>query len=84
MLNYTDNLECISARAIGIKNIDINHDLQDQPLPLDLFTTNDLLPKDAEHLRKAKCPVLRNKIVAIVDRKIIWQANNKKDIFLLW
>jgi len=76
------DLESLQVRTLGLKNVDVVKDLQDVLLPMELFVTPNILPKDMERICKAKCPILSKKIVAVVDRKIIRQAS-RKEVFLL-
>ena len=76
--HLTGELECISVRTIGVKNID----LQEIDLPVELFETDKTYTKNVDRICKRLCPKLTNKIIAVVDRKIIRQSN-RKQVFLL-
>lgn len=76
------DLECLVVRTIGIKNVDVPQELAGVSLPLELFTGEVKLPKEIEKLCKAKCPKLCNKIVVVMDRRIIRQTS-RTETFLL-
>lgn len=77
------DLEVISVRTIGLKNIDVKRDLKGVALPLELFTGNAMLPKELERICKTKCPILTNKVIVQMDRRIIRQSSSHEGIFLL-
>jgi hypothetical protein len=77
------DLEVIQVRTIGLKNVDVKRDLRGVELPLELFTGNAMLPKELERICKTKCPILTNKIVVVMDRRIIRQSSSHEGIFLL-
>ena len=78
------DLEVITVRTIGIKNVDVKRDLRGVDFPLELFTGNvPLLPKKLERICKTKCPILKNKIIVVMDRRIIRQSSSHEGIFLL-
>jgi hypothetical protein len=77
------DLEVIQVRTIGLKNVDVKRDLKGVELPLELFTGNAMLPKELERICKTKCPILTNKIVVVMDRRIIRQSSSQEGIFLL-
>ena len=80
------DLEVVSVRTLGVKNMDVKHDLSDVELPLELFQmTGDnkgMKSREIQQLCKAKCPQLHNKIVVQVDRRILRQSN-RHETFLL-
>lgn len=80
--NLPGDLECISVRTIGIKNIDVANDLADENIPMELLTSDKTYTKEVERICKTLCPKLSNKIIAVVDRKIIRQSN-RREVFLL-
>jgi hypothetical protein len=78
------DLEVISVRTIGLKNVDVKRDLRGVELPYELFTGNvPMLPKELERICKTKCPILKNKIIVVMDRRIIRQSSSHEGIFLL-
>ena len=80
--NLPGDLECISVRTIGVKNIDVANDLADENIPMELLTSDKTYTKEVERICKTLCPKLSNKIIAVVDRKIIRQSN-RREVFLL-
>jgi hypothetical protein len=80
------DLQAVTVRTLGIKNLDVKKDLAGVGLPLDLFQMNPsgkrVMPKDVERIVKTLCPQLQNKIVVQVDRRILRQAR-KQEVFLL-
>ena len=77
------DLEVINVRTIGLKNVNVKRDLEGVEFPLELFTGDIMLPKELERVCKTLCPVLSNKIVVIMDRRIIRQSSDHEGIFLL-
>lgn len=80
--NLPGDLECVTVRTIGVKNIDVAHDLVNEQIPMILLESDKTYTKDVERLCKTLCPKLSNKIIAVVDRKIIRQSN-RREVFLL-
>jgi hypothetical protein len=80
------DLEFLEVITIGIKNMDVQHDLEGIQIPIELFVGYEgaeaLLPKTIERICKEKCPILSKKIVAHIKRKIVRQAP-RKEVFLL-
>ena len=74
------DLEVLTVRTLGIKNLDVQRDLEGIGIPLDLFES--ATPKQVEEICKKQCPVLKNKIVVQVERKILRQAC-REAVFLL-
>lgn len=77
------DLEIINVRTIGLKNINVKRDLDGVEFPLELFTGDVMLPKELERVCKTLCPILTNKIVVVMDRRIIRQSSSREGIFLL-
>lgn len=77
------NLEIINVRTIGLKNINVKRDLEGVEFPVALFTGDVMLPKELERLCKKLCPILTNKIIVIMDRRIVRQSSSHEGIFLL-
>jgi acyl dehydratase len=75
------DLELVTVTTIGVKNINVQHDLADTPIPLELFTPG-IFSKHMEQICKESCLELSNKIVVQVTRKILRQANHRQ-VFLL-
>ncbi|MEM6722482.1 MAG: aldolase/citrate lyase family protein [Bacteroidota bacterium] len=78
--------EELTIRTFGIKNIDIENDLEDVSIPLDLLldptemingkeVTKPVKPRDIERICKAYCPVLFHKICLRVTWKM-WRKIN--------
>lgn len=76
--NLPGELEKLSVRTIGVKNID----LEGIDFPLELLLTDKTYTKNIDRICKSLCPKLTNKIIAVVDRKIIRQSN-RREVFLL-
>ena len=79
------DLQVVTVRTLGIKNMDVKRDLEGVRLPLELFQIDfnkRVKPKDMERICKTKCPQLQNKIVVQVDRRILRQARHQ-EVFLL-
>jgi hypothetical protein len=80
------DLQVVTVRTLGIKNMDVQKDLQGVDLPLELFEMGDhpngIKAKEIQQLCKTRCPQLHNKIVVQVDRRIIRQARHHQ-VFLL-
>ncbi len=80
------DLQVVTVRTLGIKNMDVQKDLQGVDLPLELFEMrnhpNGIKAKEIQQLCKTRCPQLHNKIVVQVDGRIIQQARHHQ-IFLL-
>jgi hypothetical protein len=77
------DLQVVTVRTLGIKNMDVKKDLDRVDLPLELFQMNtSFKAKDIQQLCKTKCPSLHNKIVVQVDRRILRQASHQ-EVFLL-
>lgn len=82
--NVPGDLERVKLRTIGIKNMDIVNDLQDTPLPMELFAGDGpLLPKELELICKIKCPKLSKKVVVQMDRCVYRQSSRPSNMFLL-
>lgn len=80
--NLPGDLESVTVRTIGVKNMDVMNDLQDVSIPMELLLTEKTYTKSVDGICKTLCPKLYNKIVAVVDRKIIRQSN-RREVFLL-
>jgi len=77
------DLKRVRLRTIGIKNLDIVNELQDIPLPIELFSGDTpLLPKELELICKIKCPKLSKKVVVQMDR-IVYRRSFRPNMFLL-
>jgi hypothetical protein len=76
------DLESLVVRTFGIKNLDVVKELDNVPLPLELFEGEPRKPKEIEKICKQRCPKLSNKIVVVTDRQILRQAS-RREIFLL-
>jgi hypothetical protein len=77
------DLEIVNVRTIGLKNINVKRDLDGVEFPLELFRGDVMLPKELERVCKTLCPILTNKIVVIMDRRIVRQSSSREGIFLL-
>jgi hypothetical protein len=77
--NLPGELENISVRTIGVKNMDLDSSIG---IPMELLTTEKTYTKNIDAICKLLVPKLTNKIIAVVDRKIIRQSN-RREVFLL-
>lgn len=80
--NLPGDLESATVRTIGVKNMDVMNDLNDVSIPMELLLTDKTYTTSVDRICKSLCPKLCNRIVAIVDRKIMRQSN-KREVFLL-
>ena len=74
------DLEVLTVRTLGIKNLNVKRDLEGVGLPIELFHPST--PKEIEVICKQMCPILQNKIVVQVERKILRQSCHE-EVFLL-
>ena len=74
------DLEMLTVRTLGIKNLNVQRDLEGVGIPLELFQS--ATPKQIEDICKKHCPILMHKIVVQVERKILRQAC-RESVFLL-
>jgi hypothetical protein len=80
--HISGDIECITVRTIGLKNIDCGRDLEGRELPKDIFIGDIPRPAELEKILKNKFPELCGNIICIADRKIYRQAP-KQTPFLL-
>ena len=80
--NLPGDLESVTVRTIGVKNMDVVQDLEGVMIPMELLLTGKTYTKAVEQICKSLCPKLSNRVIAVVDRKIIRQSN-KREVFLL-
>lgn len=78
--NLPGDLECITVRTIGVKNMDVINDMHGVSIPMELLLTEKTYTKSVDNICKSS--KLYNRIVAVVDRKIIRQSN-RREVFLL-
>lgn len=78
--NIPGELEVLTVRTLGIKNLNVKSDLEGVGIPLELFQSAS--PKEIEAICKQHCPLLMNKIVVQVHRKILRQSCHE-EVFLL-
>ncbi|KAG7370160.1 hypothetical protein IV203_027906 [Nitzschia inconspicua] len=81
------DLEICTVRTLGIKNLDVMRDLRGVDIPLELLKIyphghRNIKPKDIQRICKSYCPLLYNKIVVQMDRRILRQARHQ-EVFLL-
>ena len=74
------DLEVLTVCTLGLKNLDVQRELEGVEIPLELFQS--ATPKRIEEICKIQCPALQNKIVVQVERKILRQAC-REAVFLL-
>ncbi len=71
--HISGDIECVTLRTVGIKNVDIVNDLKNMPLPTEMFTKyplNARWERSLESILSDKCPILSKNIVCIADRKL--------------
>lgn len=84
----TGELEIATVRTLGIKNMDVSRDLRGVDIPLGLLRMGGgasaaaVRARDVQRLCKASCPQLHDKIVLVMDRRILRQAR-RHEVFLL-
>ncbi len=82
------DLQMVTVRTFGIKNMDVVKDLDRVDLPLELFEQGSgiqgrgIKAKAIQQICKSKCPQLYNRIVVQMDRRILRQAPHH-EVFLL-
>lgn len=80
------DLEICTVRTLGIKNMDVMRDLKGVDIPLELLQMyphgRAIKTKDIQRICKSHCPQLHNKIVVLMDRRILRQARHE-EVFLL-
>lgn len=77
------DLQVVTIRTLGIKNLNVQTDLAGINMPLELFEMGKTFKaKEIQQLCKTMCPQLHNKIVVQVDRRILRQSR-RHDVFLL-
>jgi len=74
--HVSGEVEALSVRTIGVKNLDLQRVLANQPLPQELFSADhaSLRPQRVEDILKVSRPELSKLIVCIADRKIYRMA----------
>jgi len=74
--HVSGEVEALSVRTIGVKNLDLPRVLLNQPLPHELFSLDhaQLRPHKVEEIVKAGRPELQKNIVCITDRRIFRMA----------
>ena len=65
-----DNLEVLTIKTLGIRNVDIANELNDCDWPLDLFAQEDLRPAKMEKLLREEMPELFHKVCI----QILWKV----------
>lgn len=79
--NLPGDLELVTVTTLGIKNLNVKRDLATTGIPKALFEPG-IFAKEIEQICKESCPVLSNKIVVQVERKILRQTSHR-EVFLL-
>jgi acyl dehydratase len=79
--NLPGDLEMVTVTTLGIKNLNVKRDLAGVGIPKALFEPG-IFSKEIEQICKESCPVLLNKIVVQVERRILRQASHR-EVFLL-
>lgn len=60
----SDQIECLTLRTFGLKNLDPERDLSAVPIPNEILQSPRIKPQDIEKLCKAFCPQLQGRICA--------------------
>jgi acyl dehydratase len=79
--NLPGDLELVTVTTLGIKNLNVQRDLLNIGIPKRLFEPG-LYSKEIELICKEMCPILSEKIIVQVERRILRQATHK-EVFLL-
>lgn len=79
--NLPGDMELVTVTTLGVKNLNVQRDLQNVDIPAELFQSG-LFTKEVEKICKESCPVLSGKIVVAVERKMLRQTR-KQEVFLL-
>ena len=69
-----EGFEEVRITTLGVKNIDVALDLKSVPIPVQLFTDKKMRPTQVEAFLEKECPILKDKIVVEVHRKIVRQS----------
>lgn len=74
--HVSGEVEALSVRTIGVKNLDLQRVLANQPLPQELFSAehSTLRPQRIEEILKMSRPELSKLIVCVADRKLYRMA----------
>jgi hypothetical protein len=75
------DLEVVTVTTLGIKGLNVKRDLDGAGIPAALFAP-EMYTKEIEQICKESCPILSNKIVVQVVRKILRQTSHRQ-VFLL-
>lgn len=79
--NLPGDMELVTVTTLGVKNLNVQRDLQSVDIPIDLFRPG-IFAKEVESICKKYCPMLSGKIVVSVERKMLRQTR-KREVFLL-
>lgn len=79
--NLPGDMELVTVTTLGVKNLNVQRDLQNVDIPIELFQPG-MFTKEIESICKKYCPVLSGKIVVSVERKMLRQTR-KREVFLL-
>jgi citrate lyase subunit beta/citryl-CoA lyase len=69
-----EDIECITIRTFGLKNLDAERDLINSEIPDDLLASPKIKPREIELLCKTYCPELHHKICA----RMTWRMWRRK------
>lgn len=78
-----DSVERATIVTLGVKNTDVVHELDAVPLPLALFATTPMRPREFESLCEAEAPQLSGKLVSHSVRHVYRQHSAQEQMFLL-
>ncbi|MEO1263666.1 MAG: hypothetical protein AAFZ15_32950 [Bacteroidota bacterium] len=67
----SEGLYCIKLCTFGVRDIDIAAPALDLPIPLELFLSDEMRPKEIEYLLLNCCPALSKRLVVKIYWKII-------------
>jgi acyl dehydratase len=79
--NLPGDMEMVRVTTLGVKNLNVQRDLQHVDIPVELFESG-IFTKEMEKICREECPILSKKIVVSVERTILRQTR-KKEVFLL-
>ena len=69
-----ENLEAVTVKTLGLKNVDTCNELQNIDIPEALFSAEELKPSDIEAFCADQCPVLSQRIALQATRVLLRPA----------
>ena len=67
----SDQLERITIKTLGLKNVDVSAELTEVDIPDSLLTANPLKPSEIETICQEQCPVLAGRIAMQATRSLL-------------